>query len=616
MLSTLSTSTRRRGLRGASRKASREQLPRTPASADSAVYSVSSRASSSSSLASNSTISKMSLATSQTSFSMASSAPPAVEDKSPYSAPASLLAPSSPLSPIEVFKLRLATGMAHSRKDSGSGSSGPTTGVRVVGRGGQGSRPRAVPVAEPAAYPLPLANPVAPVPPRNVRRSASTLSGKSDQPVATRMVGRGGVGSKPRGLAATSFDSMPQWVEPPPPPPLPTPQPAAMIQETPSAPIVYRPGGRGGAGSRPRKVKPQALGVEKEGKDFKLPWKGKGKARADAPPAMDPLTRTETRDSTISAMSSIQFAPPSEALHQKPINPDPFSAFGSDHSHSPTASLSSFQSTSSDGRFVRQQSKLSRTLGADFGFSGLGQHAPKALKLARRASLRGPAAPPPPMPIPDHSRGARHQSSYGSISGSVRPSESDSLGFHREVWDADDYRPAPYSRAGTPYAFARPDTAQTEYPAPPRPPQAFPDEPATEDDVSEVLTFDDDVSASTDAFDDAAGPRFSFRSHSSGEIHVQPRFSLSDSTDADEYEYDRTAAQTPTPFGRAETPLEDEKPFDPLTDSERFESPFQTMPLFVVSPWDPKPRPADEWTGEWNRTDMQSVIQSLRQLRA
>ncbi|KAJ7685877.1 hypothetical protein B0H17DRAFT_1073097 [Mycena rosella] len=606
MLPSFTTSSRRRGLRGASRKASREQVAAGPSSG-SALYSLSSRASSSASLGSDSTISKMSFATSQTSISLASSSHlkedrptfvsrPVNTDRPVPDSPA-YPAPDQPhLSPIEVFKLRLAGGK-HSRKESSTSVSGSTTGVRVVGRGGQGSRPRAVP----ADSSLPSALP-APLPARNVRMTSTLTGGNGDQPSATRIVGRGGVGSRPRGLSAVdSMEPAPRMVEAPP-PPVPK-RPAALIQETPPPPVVYRPGGRGGAGSRPRKVKPKAeTGSAGNSKDFKFPWKGKGRAE----PFANALTRTDTRDSTA---SSINFASPAARQHQKPINPDPFDFSGASGAPSvpsrasPNGSTSSFQTTSSDGRHARQQSKLGRTLGADFGSAGMNwsqrQKDIQVAKLARRSSISVPSPRATESPRSDHF--ARRQSSYGQLSGFLPPDDSDEPLVHHEVWDSNNYRPAVY--------LADPKTSQPQYPTPP-PAQALPDDPYyTEDDISEVLTFD--------ASDESAGPRFSSYSQSSGEIHVQPRFVLED-TDDDESQYEPGQMQTPTPFA-----AHDSRPETPTADEKRFDSPYQVMPLFVVPPWEPKARPAgaaaeelsQEWVGEWNRTDMQSVIHSLRQLR-
>ncbi|KAJ6549573.1 hypothetical protein DFH09DRAFT_1169048 [Mycena vulgaris] len=596
MLSTFTTtSTRRRGLRGASRQAPKEQLP-MPAhsSADSAFYSLSTT--SSSSFASDFAASRTSLATSETSYSHSSAHftqdhSPFVSDSKDYRpAPQSSSNSSAPnlthLSSIEVFKLRLA-GRKHMRKDSAASQSSPTptTGVRVVGRGGQGSRLRALPT-DPDAPPSFVAPPLA-LPARDLRRGAPSTG--------PRIVGRGGVGSRPRGLSESS-QSAPRPIEmsaPPPPPPLPT-RAAALTQETPKPHVVYRPGGRGGAGSRPRKVKPQAENPSKE-KEFKFPWHGKGKARAEL--TAKALTRTDTRDSTV---SSIQFIPASTRAHQKPISTAP----GPSRRPS-TPSRFSFQSTSSDERKARRQSKLARTLGAGFA-----DHA-QAVKLSRRSSVSISSLPAAVTSSPQHS--ARRQSSYGSILEFLPPSDplaaSHSDSHHREVWDADNYRPAAQTYV------AHPVTPAALYPAPPPPPSAFPEAPfcTNDDDDSEVLTFKPSA--------EFADKRFSFQMQSSGELHVQPRFSLveTDTDDAKyaererEREWDRGEAQTPTsfaPFARADTPLADDK---------RFASPFQVMPLFVV-PWEPAGAGArtpaqQEWTGQWNRGDMQSVIMSLRDLK-
>ncbi|KAJ6602869.1 hypothetical protein DFH09DRAFT_1069231 [Mycena vulgaris] len=150
---------------------------------------------------------------------------------------------------------------------------------------------------------------------------------------------------------------------------------------------------------------------------------------------------------------------------------------------------------------------------------------------------------------------ARRQSRYGSILAFPPPSDSPappySDSFHREVWDADDYRPTVQTYV------ARPVTPAALHPAPSVPPPAFL-EPAfcADDDDDDVLTF----AASADT-------RFSFQMQFSGKLHVQSRFSLAE-TDTDdggyaEREWDREEAQTPTP----------------VADNKRFASPLLMMPL-------------------------------------
>ncbi|KAJ6526505.1 hypothetical protein DFH09DRAFT_1095217 [Mycena vulgaris] len=119
------------------------------------------------------------------------------------------------------------------------------------------------------------------------------------------------------------------------------------------------------------------------------------------------------------------------------------------------------------------------------------------------------------------------------------------------------------------------------------PPPAFLEPTFYVDDDDDVLT----LAGSAESTD----TRFSFRMQSSSELHVQPRFSLVDTnTDDGEYverEWDWEEAQTPTPFA----------------EDKRFALPFQVTPLSAS----PRAREQQEWTGEWNRGDIQSVIKSL-----
>ncbi|KAJ7018922.1 hypothetical protein C8F04DRAFT_1404607 [Mycena alexandri] len=593
MLPSLTTSKRRRGLRG---KASRERLPAADfsPSTDSSLYSLS--ISGRSSLASTRTISKTSMATSVTSLSLVSS-DHGVEEPSTsktfgvvntQAATQPSYRPPPPnalasLSAIEIFRQRLVAGGKHTRKES----SGPP--VRVVGRGGQGSRPRALPADNDT--PALSAPPIMPLPARDFR-GASVASG-STAVVPTRILGRGGVGSRPRGLLASETPAIQFMTPPPPTPQFPRQRPVPLIQEIPETPVLYRPGGRGGAGSRPRKAKPRAEKV-KEDKDFRFPWKGKGKegkgkGKAESPAiAMHPLSRTDTQASDLSA---IAFAPPATRLHQKPINPDPPTPMTSTSGQAVEVGSDERQQT------IRMNSKLARTLGTDFSF-GWAQTG----KFARRSSISVPESPIDDTNTTSSEYSMRRQSSYGSLLqhsrdiSSVSTHSSNYGSFHREVWDSNEYGPSSRMdalRSPTP-------SSSSHYPTPPRPPQAFPDAPEYDgDDASEILSFheSDDLS-------------FSHFSYSSAEINVQPHFEIQDTDD----EYDRSRTLTPTQFAppsRAETPLFSD-------DRQRFESPFQVMPLFVV-PWEPAGTSADDvaqsWSGEWNQKDMQSVIQSLRTLK-
>ncbi|KAF7375375.1 hypothetical protein MSAN_00425000 [Mycena sanguinolenta] len=575
----LTTSKRRRGLRG---KASREKLPASSASpsTESSVYSIDpSSCASASSLASTHTISRRSRATSMTSFSAASSA----QCDSPMQAEISLEArlasprqdaPSLPspltkkgVSPLEIFRLRTAEG-THTRRASSATSSTSTSMrvVRVAGRGGQGSRPRAL------AIDVNIPAPVMPLPPREVRRNPSD-SPSTTQPA--RILGRGGLASRPRGVLVSDVPQTASSSLLSPAPPLLAPPPplaAALIQEAPRPASVYRPSGRGGAGSRPRKVKPQ-LAERKDDRDFKFPWKGKGKAKADAPHLSGTaLTRTDTLSSTV---SSVVFAPTESPIHQRPISPDPLA--------SSSGSIASYDSFEAHLERMQAQraNKLARTLGGDFPFHGTmtangrqRQVAPQTAMLAPSSSLSVGNAPRGRPGFPAGYT-LRQKSSCGSLL------TQDSL--------------VQYS------------------PIPSHPPQAFLDAPQysddsetfvddTEDDVSDILSF---------CQSDGSAQRSLRSTVSSAEMHVQPHLDI-DETDS---EYER--AHTPTRF----TPYTDSYgsgealPTDPM---QRFESPFQTMPLFVV-PWDPSLVGDDSsqaWSGEWNQKDMQSVIQSLRTLKS
>ncbi|KAJ7657767.1 hypothetical protein DFH06DRAFT_454028 [Mycena polygramma] len=573
MLSTFTTPKRRRGLRG---KASREKLPATvppSPSTPSSLYSHNSTDSrtSTSSFASTHTISEMSVTT-MTSYSADSTnlnncveepvAGPSTlaQDVHPHNSKHHNYPPpvqnNTPLSPIEMFKLRLAGGVEgmHARKQStGSLSGGPVRVVRVAGRGGQGSRPRALPV-DPNSSTTPR-----PLPPRENLRSPLAPSGPATK-LPTRIVGRGGVGSRPRGLLVS--DPPPQFGMPQnpelPPPPLAT---AAMIQETPrpQPPAVYRPGGRGGAGSRPRKVKPQPEERDRDrdkDKDFKFPWKGKGKAKADL--TANALTRTDTQFSTV---SSLAFAPAPTSPRQRELSPQPS-----------IASMDSWDAHLAQ-RQTNTTNKLTRTLGADFVLPG-GSNSASPVR-------------------PDYS--ARRRSGFGSLMQHLQTNSLSSLSSSnsRENQAPDDYRRSPHGSED----IHNPDDS-LEGPEHPT------DDAYLSDDVSEILSF----TPSTD-------PRFSLSSDSisSGQIHVQPRLDLDSETDSD---YARRLTMTPTQFAaysdsdsRQHTPTPDDK--------QRFESPFQTMPLFV-RPWEPTAADelaSQEWSGEWNQRDMQSVIRSLRTLK-
>ncbi|KAJ6608895.1 hypothetical protein B0H10DRAFT_2066182 [Mycena sp. CBHHK59/15] len=622
------TSNRRRGLRGAGRKSA--PTPVDPLAAASVSksppysLSISSRASSSS----IDTVSQLSMATSATtaatSISLASSSH--CDDISTLSTPysetsqhsgwmssqssMSSSSKTSSRSPIEIVQLKPLADPRHTRQDSTSSSMSPEKigGLRVVGRGGQGSRPRPIPVhAEKSNHDAP--HPVHPPPHYHYTlRSQSAIPEIDEKKPAARVVGRGGEGSRPRGLAAPAAPPLPvQRPEPPPPPP----SANALIQQTPQAPVLYRPGGRGGAGSRPRRVKPQSDAKDKPPKELKLPWKGKGKEKAD-PSALtvSALTRTDTIQSTA---SSIQFAAAAVRPHQKPDYPSNI-ADTSVSSHSPShSSVSSLEMFGS--RNVHQQSnrinKVARTLGAEFGFStklwGPSSDEARAAKLSRRSSMSVSslgASQIPRLAMPTAAeKAARRRSSYGSIPSPTSyagdaasiSERSEQAEFYGEVWDTADHRRTVHMNLTR--AKSTEFNHASNYPRPPRPPRAFSDEPEHPDDAqSEILSFDYTTGDAHDVLN--------WRCQStSPPLHVQPRFSPFDTDD----EYERDQATTPVP--RAFSPY---SPSDTSMLGEN--TPFSVIPIVVSPAWETD-KATHGWSGEWNRPDMQDVIRSLRDLK-
>ncbi|KAJ6538389.1 hypothetical protein B0H10DRAFT_2140955 [Mycena sp. CBHHK59/15] len=539
MLSTFAPSSGRRGLRGAGHAESSSKKP--------SLYSLSiSSQASSSSFASGDTATRMSIATSATSFSLASSSKDHM-DKFPSivgGAAAQLhptpsratsqksIASSSKLSPIEIFQLRLKEG-----RNSHHDAVEDKERVRVVGRGGQGSRPRALPVTPP--------------------------------PVVQRAL-------------------------PPQTPLHPVPLPIPQVSQS---PVVYRPGGRGGAGSRPRKVKQPSEVKEKE---RKFPWKGKGKAKEDLSSA---LTRTDTIGTTA---SSIEFSPVLARAHQRPVN-DPFSEIPANKLLPPAPPLPA------------SSNKLARTLGADFRFpqivesSGPHQEDRAASSLSVFSLSSFSAASVDSAGELGASGSAqktkRRRSSDAIIPSSSHNSQATSAAStpHREVWDIGDHRAAAHLR------LTRKDSAASsipyQYPAPPRPPPAFPDEPEYADDgQSEIMSFDD---TSIDTHSHMRSETLS----STGDFAFLPQFENDDLGE----EYNMDLARTPTalrslsPYPRCDTPFAfDEKP------------PFSTASLVVVPTWklpaDPhaavvRNEVAQGWSGEWNRANMRDVISALRDLK-
>ncbi|KAJ6566664.1 hypothetical protein B0H19DRAFT_1232744 [Mycena capillaripes] len=314
------------------------------------------------SLASTSTAAGMSIDTSATSFISSSNDADDIHGSSeanagaagPSTAPQQIKVPQSSKAPLHNLRAsRSQTPMIP------VDTKGP---VRVVGRGGQGSRPRVISEAVPAL--------VAPQVHRPVALEINPIS-RSD---STRMVGRGGIGSRPRDLPAPARVVLPSHS--------PT---STSFKQPAQQPMLYRPGGRGGAGSKPRAPKPPSSQPENKGKGKSaiFPWKGKGKDTGNVSTyGMPSLARTDTLDTMGSG--AIQFLPAQvrggQRVYQSTATQDPIL-------ETPPTSGSSAIVDSVARRTPRLQ-KLLRTLGAEVASP---QPAPevKAMKALRRGSISG-----------------------------------------------------------------------------------------------------------------------------------------------------------------------------------------------------------------------------------
>ncbi|KAF8999643.1 hypothetical protein BDQ17DRAFT_1427664 [Cyathus striatus] len=171
--------------------------------------------------------------------------------------------------------------------------------LRVVGRGGSGSRPRVTTGAsEPAgktsissmgSHPQSHSS-------LDIERQPSSQSGNSASGI--RVVGRGGTGSRPRRLAPDSEEVDTSLLN------------KLVAQELP--PKTYRVSGRGGVGSRPRPVKPKSKFETKSNPGSMLKFKPKWKGKAKAPslkslPVYDIRATRRSTDSNTS-VSTIHFA--------------------------------------------------------------------------------------------------------------------------------------------------------------------------------------------------------------------------------------------------------------------------------------------------------------------
>ncbi|KAJ7124702.1 hypothetical protein C8R46DRAFT_81903 [Mycena filopes] len=316
--------------------------------------------------------------------------------------------------------------------------------------------------------------------------------------------------------------------------------------------------------------------------------------------AMYGLTRTDTRASDV---SGIAFALPALRAHQKAVSPDPPTPPPVDVQHG--GAVFGGQQQQQRQR-QRMNSKLARTLGAEVPFQwGIGA---QAARMARRSSVSVPESPAPTdTDATTASSSARRQSSYGSLLlQHSRDNSSTSLSseYRGDVWEPEEgYK---RSTPGTPPFGAY-------YPAPPSPFLAAlnPDSSEYEDDAddaSEILSFhaDHDIE---------------FASLYSDPPETDDGYGFGDGDGEDGFEFEfGGGALTPMGGTRAGTPVSIALSAE---DRQRFESPFQVMPLFVL-PWEPAasaPQPDDgreeggAWGGEWNRADMQVVIRGLRGLR-
>lgn len=237
-----------------------------------------------------------------------------------------------------------------------AGSSSSDQKVRVVGRGGLGSRPQRSKALSVATAPATALQ--SPAESRVGRDAVHLQRSTSDPKPIIRVVGRGGFGSKPRKLNSQTSNAFA------PSNPVPTP---ASDSET----KAIRVGGRGGAGSRLRTFKP----TEPKEKRFKWIEKGKAKLLPSCTPRVPRTPRPPTPESEDD--SSIEFAPISQPS-KPPARPDlnavsasdapSLASASDDYPSTPaaTSTVSSDFSSSLHTQSSRRLNKLYRTLGGRF----------------------------------------------------------------------------------------------------------------------------------------------------------------------------------------------------------------------------------------------------------
>ncbi|KAJ7142699.1 hypothetical protein C8R44DRAFT_194365 [Mycena epipterygia] len=459
--------------------------------------------------------------------------------------------------------------------------------VRLLGRGGQGSRPRKLRTVEdlaPVLHHDPLAE--------------FNAAQKSD---AARIVGRGGMGSRPRGLSTQAVErvALPQ----------PPPQPPA-----PPVPVSYRPAGRGGAGSRPRVAKP-ASEINPADKSPMWLWKGNGKGKGRDLGSSSGLTRGDpTAVDTIAIASSPAVGAVQHLYAPNPLPQIPRPVYSS----TSTSSLGNV-AHSPQPRTTRFQRLVQKTLGFDARLIAAvpvahpANESTRSAKTGRRSSVSGFASPPgldeaTTRSIPIAAKFLRRRSSsYESVPSNQNTHVDPSNSYAEEnTSTVHDHRNAAHMQL-TGHSND-PLPSQPQYPRPPPPPQAFPDEPQyyEDDSQSEISTYDGSTDESSD-----------LRTISSASTSHPP---LLESDTEDESECDWGRSPTPTPAAMAASDRAD-TPFS--SNGKHLSVPFQNAPLIVSPTWEPadplaaviRHESEQGWSGEWNRRDIGDVIGALRELR-
>lgn len=466
----------------------------------------------------------------------------------PVKSPLSINAPSSipqhaPASGSATGAAREAPGTkTHGTTHARSESTDTPGLVRLVGRGGQGSRPRNLRIDTESSVP-------------RVFNPSSAEAGLSALQCAdsarTRIVGRGGIGSRPRPRELFIPATLPERCQT-----AGLTSPVSSIATQPTSPngppALYRPAGRGGAGSRPRK--PMSASEESTfnaRSPLKL-WKGKGKAK-EAPPGSPStygaatLTRTDTVGTNV---SSIYFTPARTLGAPRPQYPA--LAGVSDNPAGSAPPSRQFQPAG-----LR---KLARTLGAEFGAGVFSVSKTGFGRGSRRSSISGISLSADSSDNSCTAETVRRRCS--SVDG-VAPRVSESPRLETEP-------------DGAIYAQSTPQSS-----LPGAPPSLQPDERHTVDTVSEISTCDD-----ASAYDNR---------------------SLWDRTPTPSITYATAGAHSASEFPP-------EKPL-PLSTERRFSVTLPVAVAPDCASTRSTVSSEAEWIGEWNREDIFEVINTLRRLR-